>query len=102
MALILLNKIVAASVNPEALSGAATPCVQIVIQVMSSNTGKVYVGDSSVSSTVCMQLEIPQLGTMLPAIRLIPANLAHPLVLSSIYVGVDVNGEGVNVYYEPA
>lgn len=101
MALTLLSKTVAASATPEAISGTAILCDQIVIQVKSTNTGKVFVGDSSVSSTVCMQLEVPQAGAMLPAIRLVPIDLSHPISLSSIYIGVAVNGNGVNVFYEP-
>jgi hypothetical protein len=100
MSLILLSKVVPTPGVPVALAATALNVRQATIQVKSGNTGKIYVGDSTVTSSVSMQLGYPQSNAVLPAIRLASAT-GLAINLSGIYIDADISNNGVNVFYEP-
>ena len=101
MALTLLAKTVAVAGTRDRLSASSVPVAQAFIQAKSGNTGKIYIGDNTVASTVCAELGIPQSGMLLPALRVAPSR-ATSVNLTDIYIDSQVSGEGVNVWYEPA
>lgn len=79
------EKVVATSGTAETL-GASLATKSIYVRAKSANTGNAYVGDSSVDKTTSQQI-ILNAGS---AVSMDIANRA------SIYVDVDVNGEGVD------
>jgi len=62
-------------------------CGTVVIKALAANTGKIYVGDSTVSSTT---------GFILDAGETISFDIDN---LSDIYIDSSVNGEGVSYVY---
>ena len=90
------DKTVAAAATPEAISASATPVIEVCIQALSSNTGKIYVGDDSVSATRCAaELEPGQIWTWeVPA-----GGRGEEAVLSDIFIQVSVDGEGAHISY---
>jgi hypothetical protein len=77
------KKTVASAGTAEVIVGSSTTVVGVVIQALESNTGLVYIGDSSVDSTNGMELQAGQ------ATGLAIDNL------NKVYVDAAVNGEGV-------
>jgi hypothetical protein len=100
MALTLLSKTVTNAGTRVALNAVALPVKQVIIQCKSSNTGKIFVGDNTVSSIISIEMGVPQSGIILPAVRLLPATAGGTLDLNTVYIDSAVNGEGVNAYYE--
>lgn len=88
------KKTITTAGTAEALVSNSTPCKTVTIQALLSNTGKVYVGTSSVSSTTY--------GVVLSAGETFSlSNEGHDsrIDLSTIYIDVDTNGEGVTFFY---
>lgn len=79
------NKVVAVSGTAESL-GAALPCQSIYIRAKATNTGNVYVGDSAVDAVTNQQI-------ILASNDSLTINISNR---STVYVDVDVNGEGVD------
>jgi len=69
----------------------------VVIQAKRANTGKIYVGDSSVSSTRGLQLEPGES----VSISIDPSGIRGPdeLIMSDLYLDSSVSGEGAKVSY---
>jgi hypothetical protein len=70
------------------LSLISVPCRKVTIQALQSNTGKIYIGDSSVSSSNGIFLFSTQ------SFQLTPNNL------NLVYLDSEVNGGGVVYQYE--
>ena len=81
------SKDVTISGTAEALAG-STACIRAVIRAKDANTGKVYVGNSSVSSS--------NTGIVLSAGDAYEMELDN---LNKIYIDSDTNGEGVTYSY---
>lgn len=77
------QKTVTTAGTAEAIVGSSTSCEGVVLQALSSNTGLVYVGDSSVSSSNGMELQPGQ------ATGLAIDNL------NKVYVDSAENGDGI-------
>lgn len=71
----------------------------VIIQALGSNTGKIYVGDSNVSSTQCYA-ELPAYGTTTLDGWNKEKGTMELLDLSKIYIDSSVNGEGVHIGYQ--
>lgn len=80
----------------EAISGSSVRCKSVIISADSLNTGKVYVGDSSVSSTNGVELSAGE-DIILDADYL--GNAEDELDLSDIYVDTASNGNKVRIQY---
>ena len=89
------TKTVTSAGTAEAMAASRIMCTWCVIQPLAGNTGKVYIGDSTVSSSTGIWLDAA-LGQSL-TIPDVTAPL--PWDLSVIYVDAAVNGEGVNFFY---
>lgn len=70
----------------------------VVIQVLPSNTGKVYVGVSGLNKTtlagVLSVLAVPT-ANMLPAFSISITHAANAIPVTDLYIDVDTGGEGV-------
>jgi hypothetical protein len=87
------SKDVAAAGTAETLASDRTAVTWIIVQAKSTNTGRVYVGSSTVASTNGVSL-LADDSKLWPPV----ADLAA-YDLSLIYVDADVNGEGVTFEY---
>jgi hypothetical protein len=95
------EKTVAAASTPERLVAVSTKCNQAILQVKRSNTGAVYIWtDNSVSSTKCIELPAPATGTILASFNISSPIGHNPEDLHDFWIGVAVNGEGVNILRE--
>jgi hypothetical protein len=101
MAMINATKVVAVAGTREPLTVGSVLVKQVVIQVLSTNTGKVYIGDNTVVATVAIELGFPISGVLLPSIRMRPVSVTSSLDLHDLYIDVSVSGEGVQIFYEP-
>lgn len=72
------------------LSAISVPCKKVTVQSMFSNTGNMYLGDSTVSSSNGLVL-YPGSATSF---------LVTPNNLNLLYIDSVVNGEGVVYFYE--
>lgn len=98
----LFKKTVAAAGTPERLSAVSLPALEVFIQPVSTNTGAVFLGDSSVSATKGIHFVAPQANTQIPTLALSSILLRQPVDLHDIWIDAAVNSEGVNVFYLPA
>jgi len=80
------TKVVATAGTQLALA-ASTACKRVYITGLPTNTNKVYIGGSGISSST---------GTFIYASQTIVIDIAN---LASIYIDVDTNGEGVQYSY---
>jgi hypothetical protein len=87
-----LRKTVAAAGTAEKLSATSKPVKRAVVCALSTNTGQVVVGDSSVVAALGTR-NSPYLGAG-DSLELFNVDLI------SVYLDSTVNGEGVTVYYE--
>ena len=85
-------KVVSTAGTPEPLSGVSKFVSQVLIQAKDSNTGKVYIGKSTVSSTNGVELTA---GESVPFV----ANVGAKIDLNKLYIDVDTDGEGVKIIY---
>ena len=76
------------------LIAARTVANWIIIQSKTANTGKVYIGGSTVSSTSGIELQSADDSVEFPAVR------GSLYDLSKIYIDVSVNLEGVKFIYD--
>lgn len=79
------------------VSTTATPCASIYFEGLHTNTGKIYVGDVTVSSTNYMFELDAKTGATIEGERL--RGTTDELILSDFYVDSSVNGEKVVVTY---
>jgi hypothetical protein len=79
---------------------AGTRIAQIIIQALPTNTGFIYIGDSTVSSSNGIRLEIPVAGSLLPSMTISCTGVGNEVDLNTIYIDSSVNGEGVVFLYE--
>ncbi len=91
--IVTLQKCVAASVTPEALTASTTKSQDVVIQADSGNTQPVKVGLQA-----DQHIELPA-GAVLALSDIVTQGSERFLDLNKIYVEVAVNGECVNVLY---
>lgn len=86
------------------LSATSIPTNWVFIQVLRTNTGKVYVGDSTVDNTgfAGVTLEAPLVGMSLPVETLESRRSDVLIDLNAVFIDVDVTGEGVNIVYAQA
>lgn len=67
----------------------------VTVQALASNTGVIYVGDVTVSSTAGIALTAGQSVSF----SIEPAGLGNDIDLSLVYLDSSVNGEKANVMY---
>lgn len=90
------RKTVTAAGTQEPLSATAVLATDLIIQALSGNTGVVYVGSSTVSSSDCMA-ELSA-GGVVTFSSLAAVSGGH-INLADIYIDVETSGEGVNIGY---
>jgi hypothetical protein len=93
------KKTVASTATPECLVGSSSElrAADIGIQALDSNTGGVWVGDSTVTNTgPGIRIEAKQL---LSLSNILKQGSAQHFTLKDICLAVEVNGEGVTVTY---
>jgi hypothetical protein len=92
-----INKSVTTAGTRVALVSSSTLAINVVIQANSGNTGVIYVGDSTVSSSVfgvkltagnSVSIELPPI-----------SDGAMEVDLADIYLDSGTNGDGVSVMY---
>lgn len=99
----MINKTVAASGTPEALSSSDIYVRKVRIAAASDNTGLVFVGTSASNATAANGITLSKgsatvSGTVLEFGDM--SNSAGPRInLKDVYVGVATNGDQVNVFY---
>lgn len=96
MGLASLRKTVAAAGTEEPLSASKILARSVKIKAIHGNTNMVYVGANGVSSSNGFVLDA---GEVLAIDSLRNNGTDEPVDLSSIYIDVDTNGEGVTVSY---
>jgi hypothetical protein len=79
------------------VSATATPVASVYFEGLHTNTGKIYVGDSTVSSTVYIVELDAKTGATIEGDQL--RGNTDELVLSDFWVDSSVNGEKVLVTY---
>lgn len=72
-------------------------CGGIIFQASSSNSGKVYIGDSTVTSSNGIALGPGESFTV--AGHSLDGNMDSELILSDYWVDADTNGNSVRVHY---
>lgn len=72
-------------------------CYAIVLQANSSNTGKIYVGDSTVTSSNGIELSAGDSLTISP--QSINGGSDTEINLTDVYIDAQVSGESVRVHY---
>lgn len=99
MAIKLYTKASKVAIATEAVQISTTNeyVLAVTIQAKKANTGKIYVGDSSVSSTRCQQLEPGESVTI--AGQEFPAGLDE-VNLADLWFQPSVAAEGVNITYK--
>lgn len=82
------------------LTVTSTPALWVLVQVLKTNSGKIYVGDSGITNDglTGVTLQVPVAGAQLP-ISSLPAPGNDSINLNEIYIHGDLAGEGVNVQY---
>lgn len=93
------TKVVPSSASPQCLvaSNSTLASTDVAIQTLSTNTGYVWVGDSSVTSSgPGIQLAANQ---AISFSNVAKRGSAQPFTLKDICLAVTVNGEGVSVLY---
>lgn len=77
----------------EAITALELGALSVVIQADSLNTGKIYVGDSTVTSANGIEVAAGE------AFVLTPAEGDKEVILSDIYVDTETNGNVVRIQY---
>jgi len=102
MTLATINNFIATTAGTAVpLSGSSIQTNWVFIQVLRSNTGKVYVGDATVDNTgfAGVTLESPLPSMTLP-FEAIESKRTDALIdLNAVFIDVDNSGEGVNIVY---
>ena len=73
------------------------PCTTIVLQAKNSNTGLIYVGDSSVAASNGLELKAGESLSITGDNR--NEGQSDEVVLADLWIDAAVNGEGVKVAY---
>lgn len=79
-----------------ALTSTSTPCASFTVKALRANTGYIYIGDSTVSSSTCDGLAANE---SLPAAA--DPDQTRGFDLSLVYIDASVSSEGVCVKYVP-
>lgn len=82
-----------------AAASSATPFSSLIIQAKHGNTGYIYVGDSTVSSTLGIEIGIPVASSTPPSLEISSGDELNISDLSEVYIDSSINGEGVNYLY---
>ena len=95
------NRTVAAAGTPVPLSATSILCNWLLIQALSGNAGKIYVGDSNVLNTGLggITLEQPFLASNLPFQTMETSSLVALFDLNLIFIDADSSTDGVNIVY---
>ena len=89
--------LVAVAGTPVQVTATRTPCQSIIVQALTTNTQKVYIGLSGMNKvTLAGVLAVLTTGQSYSASS---PGLQDPLDLAQIFVDVDVNNEGVLTSY---
>jgi len=102
MTLATINNFIATTAGTAVpLSGSSIQTNWVFIQVLRSNTGKVYVGDATVDNTgfagVTLESPLPSMSLPFEAIE---SKRTDALIdLNAVFIDVDNSGEGVNIVY---
>jgi hypothetical protein len=88
------SKTVSATGTAEPLVATSTPAYMLYVRAKADNTGNVYFGDSAVDKTTSKQVVLDA-GD---AITITPPH-GNRLNLLDFYIDVDVNAEGVDLFY---
>lgn len=105
MTLATINNFIATTAGTAVpLSATSIETNWVFIQVLRTNTGKVYVGDSTVDNTgfAGVTLEAPLVGMSLPFEAIESKRSAVLIDLDAVFIDVDNTGEGVNIVYAQA
>jgi hypothetical protein len=100
MSLVLGSKNVATAGSAVPLSSTSLRVAQIVIQVKPTNSGYIYLGDNTVTSSNGIRLEVPVAGVVLPDAEIKLTGVGNNLDLSQLYINASQSGDGVNFLYE--
>jgi len=92
MAIVATTKTVTSAGTAEALTSSSVLASSVIIRAMEDNTGYVYVGDSTVSSSTGA---LEQRTT----IAFGGDNNVGTIDLADVYVDADTNGDGVDIWY---
>jgi len=84
-------KTVSAAGTAEAISSTVSGVTSLIIRAKTANTGVIYVGDSTVSSSDNAGIEA---GVSID----FPLHLS-PVSLTNVYIDASVTGEGVDFWY---
>lgn len=99
----MINKTVAASGTPEALSSSDLYVRKVRIAAASDNTGLVFVGTSTSNATAANGITLTKGAATVPGTVFEfgdMSNSAGPKInLKEIFVGVATNGDQANVFY---
>lgn len=89
------SKTVTTAGTAVALGASTVKCHEVQIQPKQSNTGKIFVGGSTITNTGSngFVFDVPVAGTTPPAVSWSITNLGQ------LYINSTVNGEGVNINY---
>jgi len=100
MTLATINNFIATTAGTAVpLSATSIETNWVFIQVLRTNTGKVYVGDSTVTSLIGITLEAPLPSMTLPFEALESKRTDVLIDLNAVFIDVDNTGEGVNIVY---
>ena len=92
----VLNKTVTAAGTRERIVGSGLKSIAVTIQAKSDNTGSIYVGDETVSSSVGIELHAGDSITF----NSVEFGLANAdISFRDIWIDVSVSSEGINIIY---
>lgn len=98
-----LGKLTVASAGtPIPLTATKTLCHSVLIEVLSTNVGKIYIGTSALNSSTLVGtvaiLGIPT-SAILPVFTMGLSYAPNPINIANLYIDADNSGDGVIVSY---
>lgn len=94
-----LGKITVSSAGtPVQATGTSTPVHSYLVQALSTNTGKIYIGNSTMSKTTLVgvfAVLAPPSTNLIPSFASAVSTIAARFDLSQVWVDADNSGEGV-------
>lgn len=95
----IINKVVAASSTPEALTSSDLLVKKAWLAAPSDNTGLVFIGLSAATATAANGIVLPKGSATVAGTILNLESDKSKINLKEIFVGVATNGDHVNVFY---
>ncbi len=97
---LLSNITIGTPASATVLSGLSIEAVWVLIQVLRGNSGKIFVGDSTVlnDGLAGVELQTPIIGNTLPFTTL-PGPGNTSINLNEIFIHGEIDADGVNVQY---